>query len=82
MAVSVGYSVLGYTITSESSAIATPSPFRSGLPFPNLDPRTRNSSTGESSAGGSNGLTMVQVTRFHQKLDDTKTHCLVSPASS
>ena len=66
----VGYSVIGYTLSHEPSIHARPSPFRASLPYPTLDPRQR-------SPESSSGPTMVQVSRYHMRLDDSRTHCLV-----
>ncbi|RXK36698.1 hypothetical protein M231_06005 [Tremella mesenterica] len=76
----LGYSVIGCTVTSEPSNIVPPCPFSTHLPFPELDPRTGTSSC---SSGISSGeKTLVQVTRFHMRLDDAKTHCFSNSNTS
>lgn len=70
----MGYSVVGLTLSHEPSSHAYPSPFRASLPYPSLDPRHRSSA-----ASSSSNPTLVQVTRYHIRLDDSKTHCLVRP---
>ena len=80
----VGYSVVGCTVTDSSPSTVRPSPFRPGLPYPNLDPRFRAhpEKKGESSSEQTGaGLTMVQVSRYHIRLDDSKSHCLVGAPS-
>ena len=72
----VGYSAIGCTVSREPSSDAVPSPFRSALPYPELDPRHRQ-------AGPSSGPAMLQISRHHMRLHDPKTqlmHCLVSPS--
>jgi hypothetical protein len=68
----VGYSVVACTLSHEPSPHAKPLPFRSGLPYKNLDPRHRAEES-------SSGPTLVQVSRYHMRLDDSRTHCLVRP---
>ena len=79
----VGYSVIGCTVSVEPSNQVTLSPFRSALPFPHLDPRKayqQSSASGSSVGHGRMGSpSIVQSTRYHMRLDDSKTHCLVSP---
>ena len=87
----VGYDVVGCTVTSDPSTSVIPNPFMKKLPFPHLDPRAGSSSQpydqghghghehGEARKGDSRR--MVQVTRFHIRLDDQKTHCFVRPLS-
>jgi ribonuclease P/MRP protein subunit RPP1 len=76
--IAVGYNVVGCTISSEPSNSVPPNPFLVKKPFPDLDPRTRTESTGEGSSSNSKaGGRVVQVTRFHIRLDDNKTHCFV-----
>lgn len=79
--VSVGYDVVGCTITSDPSSSVIPNPFSRTRPFPDLDPRSSSSSstTDSSKQSRGQGRGIVQVTRFHIRLDDHKTHCFVSP---
>jgi ribonuclease P/MRP protein subunit RPP1 len=57
-----------------------PNPFLQSKPFPSLDPRTVNSGNDSASSSSSKaGGKIVQVTRFHIRLDDAKTHCFVCP---
>jgi ribonuclease P/MRP protein subunit RPP1 len=77
---------VGCTISSEPSNYVPPNPFLVNKPFPNLDPRS-SASTSTSGSGSGSGLgsssgkgsmgKIVQVTRFHIRLDDHKTHCFV-----
>lgn len=80
--------MVGCTISSEPSNQVPPNPFLGKKPFPNLDPMTCGASSGSGDGGGegsvgagpSNGKAggrVVQVTRFHIRLDDAKTHCFV-----
>ncbi|BEJ06865.1 hypothetical protein CcaverHIS641_0401340 [Cutaneotrichosporon cavernicola] len=66
----VGYTVVAHTITAEQSNHVLPCPFGSPetrlLPYPDLDPRMAD-------AGPSNP-SLVQVTRYHMRLDDGKVH--------
>jgi ribonuclease P/MRP protein subunit RPP1 len=74
----VGYSVVGCTIAVEPSTQVNPSPFRTSLPFTALDPRASGSANAAAGPSkGSSGPSMVQVTRFHMRLDDSKTHAMV-----
>lgn len=73
-AMAVGYDVVGCTISSEPSNSVVPNPFALAPPFPDLDPRSPTRSNA--------GRRVVQVTRFHIRLDDGKTHCFVSPSPS
>lgn len=76
----VGYNVVAYTVSAEQSTAVTPCPFGSAdarnLPFPRLDPRF--SSNSSSSDAGPSQPTLVQVTRYHMRLDDGKVHPIVS----
>ncbi|WVQ70140.1 uncharacterized protein L199_008365 [Kwoniella botswanensis] len=72
----LGYSVIGLTVSPhEPSNHVIPSPFSSGLPFPDLDPR---SSSYASSSGSSSKTPLVQVSRYHMRLDDNRVHPLTS----
>ncbi|BEI83538.1 hypothetical protein CcaverHIS002_0401420 [Cutaneotrichosporon cavernicola] len=66
----LGYTVVAHTITAEQSNHVLPCPFGSPetrlLPYPDLDPRMAD-------AGPSNP-SLVQVTRYHMRLDDGKVH--------
>ncbi|WOO85861.1 Ribonuclease P protein subunit p30 [Vanrija pseudolonga] len=72
----LGYNVVAYTVSAEQSTAVTPCPFGSAdartLPFPRLDPRFSTSSS--SSDAGPSQPTLVQVTRYHMRLDDGKVH--------
>ena len=89
----VGYSVAGLTVQAEPTISITPCPFSSGLPYPHLDPRQTPSMSAGGSGGGSSSTSkpaqsshqsklgtpvMVQVSRYHIRLDDNKSHPLVS----
>ncbi|TXT07114.1 hypothetical protein VHUM_03284 [Vanrija humicola] len=69
----LGYNVVAYTVSAEQSTAVTPCPFGSAdarnLPFPTLDPRFSKSSD-----AGPSQPTLVQVTRYHMRLDDGKVH--------
>ncbi|KAL1405527.1 RNA-binding RNA processing protein rpp1 [Vanrija albida] len=69
----VGYNVVAYTVSAEQSNAVTPCPFGTAdarvLPYPNLDPRFAKSSD-----AGPSQPTLVQVTRYHMRLDDGKVH--------
>ncbi|ORY33779.1 RNase P subunit p30-domain-containing protein [Naematelia encephala] len=75
----LGYNVIGCTIPIEPSSHAPDCPFRAHLPFPILDPRNTSSQMGSSGGGGGGGgrggPSMVQVSRLHMRLDDSKVHC-------
>ncbi|WWC69507.1 uncharacterized protein I206_103449 [Kwoniella pini CBS 10737] len=72
----LGYSVVGLTIIpSEPSNQVISSPFSNGLPFPDLDPRFSQSN---SSSSSSSKTPLVQVTRYHMRLDDNRVHPLTS----
>ncbi|KAK4688664.1 ribonuclease P/MRP protein subunit RPP1, partial [Tremellales sp. Uapishka_1] len=71
----LGYTVAGCTIYMLSPQTSVlPSPFANGVPYPSLDPRFRNVDASSSKLGPA----LVQATRYHMRLDDTKTHCLTS----
>ncbi|WWC61170.1 uncharacterized protein I303_103750 [Kwoniella dejecticola CBS 10117] len=73
----LGYSVVGLTVTpSEPSNQVVSCPFTLGLPFPDLDPRFTNS--GGNNVGSSSKTPLVQVTRYHMRLDDNRIHPLTS----
>ncbi|WWD15862.1 hypothetical protein CI109_100286 [Kwoniella shandongensis] len=76
----LGYSVVGCTITpGEPSNQVYPCPFAQSLPFPNLDPRSSSHHAGPSSSSSSSGSPpMVQVSRYHMRLDDNRVHPLTS----
>lgn len=69
---------------AEQSNNVLPSPFGSPdnriLPYPSLDPRMAS----PSAAGPSQGQqpSLVQVTRYHMRLEDGKVHPIVSCPSS
>lgn len=75
----VGYTVVAHTITVDQSNNVLPCPFgtpEARLPaFPALDPRM--------AAGPSTGQqpSLVQVTRYHMRLDDGKVHPIVRAAA-
>ncbi|WVQ73789.1 hypothetical protein IAR50_003369 [Cryptococcus sp. DSM 104548] len=73
----LGYSVTALTIsTGEASNHVHPSPFQNKIPFPDLDPRSFSFSATGSSAPGRQPL--VQVARYHVRLDDGKAHCFTA----
>ncbi|KAI9638347.1 RNase P subunit p30-domain-containing protein [Dioszegia hungarica] len=75
----LGFNVIAPTVVRDPEAHACPSPFVT-LPFPHLDPRHpgESSRTGESSmAGPSRSQVLVQVTRYHVKLEDARTNPIV-----
>ncbi|WVQ85571.1 hypothetical protein IAT38_007737 [Cryptococcus sp. DSM 104549] len=79
----LGYSVAGCTIAPpESSTQVIPSPWQLSVPFPELDPRSpAHLPAGQASASGSASGSrppMVQVTRYHVKLEDGKPHCFTA----
>jgi ribonuclease P/MRP protein subunit RPP1 len=73
----VGYTVVAHTVTSPQTSAVITSPFGTPearlLPYQSLDPRF---APGPSS--GSSQPTLVQVTRYHMRLDDGKMHPIVS----
>ncbi|WVW83170.1 hypothetical protein I302_105188 [Kwoniella bestiolae CBS 10118] len=74
----LGYSVIGLTVTpSEPSNQVIPFPFSSAVPFPELDPRSSSHASSSSSKSP-----MVQVTRYHMRLDDNRVHPLTSQNTS
>ncbi|WRT67089.1 uncharacterized protein IL334_004055 [Kwoniella shivajii] len=71
----LGYSVVACTVTpSEPSNQVIPSPFMSSTPFPDLDPRTSSSASDSESSTSP----LVQVTRYHMRIDDNRVHPLTS----
>ncbi|ORX39848.1 RNase P subunit p30-domain-containing protein [Kockovaella imperatae] len=76
----LGYSIVGCTVNPSTSALAHVSPFLRALPYPQLDPRSRED--GKSGQSSNQGLTMVQVSRLHLHLDDSRTHCLTGANSA
>lgn len=75
----VGFNVVAPTIIRDPEAHAYASPFVT-LPFPHLDPRhpadtTRNTESGL--AGPSRSQILVQVTRYHVRLDDARMNPIV-----
>ncbi|WWC90106.1 uncharacterized protein L201_005039 [Kwoniella dendrophila CBS 6074] len=79
----LGYSVVGCTISPlEPSNQVISSPFQTSLPFPDLDPRLSSSSSSSSQANSSTSKStkspLVQVTRYHMRLDDNRVHPLTS----
>ncbi|KAK8869861.1 hypothetical protein IAR55_000429 [Kwoniella newhampshirensis] len=77
----LGFSVVGCTITpGEPSNQVCPCPFQQSLPFPNLDPRSCLHQSGAGSSSGSPPL--LQVSRYHMRLDDNRVHPLTSQNTS
>lgn len=74
----VGYTVVAHTVTSPQSTNVIACPFGSPearlLPHADLDPRFANTS----SASSSTQPTLVQIARYHMRLDDGKAHPIVS----
>ncbi|CAK9786931.1 unnamed protein product [Cutaneotrichosporon oleaginosum] len=70
----LGYTVVAHTITAEQSNHVLPCSFGSPedrlLPYPSLDPRMAAPDAGPSTGQ----QTLVQVTRYHMRLDDGKVH--------
>lgn len=71
----VGYTVIAYTVTAEQSPNVISSPFGGpddrSLPYSSLDPRYAD-------LAGPSQPTLVQVTRYHMRLDDGKVNPIVS----
>ncbi|ODO06142.1 hypothetical protein L198_01374 [Cryptococcus wingfieldii CBS 7118] len=73
----LGYSVTALTISiGEATNHVHPSPFQNKRPFPDLDPQSSNFSAPGSSNPGRTPL--VQVARYHVRLDDGKAHCFTA----
>lgn len=74
----MGYTVIAHTVTVQQSNNVVPCPFGSPearlLPYANLDPRFATTT-----ASSSTQPTLVQVTRYHMRLEDGKVHPIVSP---
>ncbi|WVO12971.1 hypothetical protein L204_100580 [Cryptococcus depauperatus] len=78
----LGYSVVGLTVSpDEPSAQVYPSPFQVQIPYPELDPRFAPGSVAGPSCSNEN-LPMIQVARYHIRLDDGKAHCLTAANTS
>ncbi|AFR93950.1 hypothetical protein CNAG_02740 [Cryptococcus neoformans var. grubii H99] len=79
----LGYSVVGCTIApGEPSNQVLPSPFQIGPPYPSLDPRFASPSGTSPSSSSYGNVPLVQVTRYHIRLDDGKAHCLTAQNTS
>ncbi|OXH38717.1 hypothetical protein J008_01825 [Cryptococcus neoformans] len=79
----LGYSVVGCTIApGEPSNQVLPSPFQIGPPYPGLDPRFASPSGTSPSSSSYGNAPLVQVTRYHIRLDDGKAHCLTAQNTS
>ncbi|KIR37021.1 hypothetical protein I352_00333 [Cryptococcus deuterogattii MMRL2647] len=79
----LGYSVVGCTIApGEPSNQVLPSPFQKGPPYPGLDPRFASLSGATPSSSSFGKAPLVQVTRYHIRLDDGKAHCLTAQNTS
>ncbi|KAL7422296.1 RNA-binding RNA processing protein rpp1 [Cryptotrichosporon argae] len=75
----LGYDVVAFTVASDATSAVVPCPF-GDVPYPAMDPRFASAAGSGSGAGGSargsrdEGRKLVQVTRLHVRLDETKVH--------